>query len=133
MTLHVALTHRTHYRYDRRVGLGPHLVRLRPAPQCRTPILAYALRVEPSPHFLNWMQDPFGNFLARVVVPDQTEAFTVTTDLVADMASINPFDFFVEESAVTWPFAYAAELADDLRPTWSRCPARRCWTATSGR
>ncbi len=122
MNLHVALTHRTQYRYDRRVELGPHLVRLRPAPHCRTPIRAYSMRIAPAPHFLNWMQDPFGNFLARIVVPEKTEDFAVTVDLVADMAAINPFDFFVDESAVSSPFAYEASLANDLRPYLALAP-----------
>jgi uncharacterized protein (DUF2126 family)/transglutaminase-like putative cysteine protease len=116
MTLHVALTHRTEYRYDRRVSVGPHVLRLRPAPHCRTPILAYSLAITPKPHFLNWQQDPFGNFLARVVVPDKTAELTATVDLVADMATINPFDFFVEDSAANWPFAYEPVLAGELTP-----------------
>lgn len=116
MAFHVALTHRTQYRYSRRVELGPHVVRLRPAPHCRTPILAYSMRIMPAPHFLNWQQDPFGNFLARVAVPDKTEEFTITVDLVADMASINPFDFFVDEHAASWPFAYEPLLANELEP-----------------
>jgi uncharacterized protein (DUF2126 family)/transglutaminase-like putative cysteine protease len=116
MTLHVALTHRTEYRYDRAVSVGPHLLRLRPAPHCRTPILAYSLRITPTPHFINWQQDPFGNFLARVVVPAETRELTATVDLVADMAIINPFDFFIEESAANYPFAYDPMLAGDLAP-----------------
>jgi uncharacterized protein (DUF2126 family)/transglutaminase-like putative cysteine protease len=115
MALHVALTHLTRYRFSRPVDLGPHVVRLRPAPHCRTPILAYSLRFTPTPHFLNWQQDPFGNFLARVVVPDKAEEFTATVDLVADMATINPFDFFVEEGAANWPFAYGSVLAHELK------------------
>ena len=71
MKLKVALTHRTEYRYDRRVALGPHVVRLRPAPYCRTPILGYSMRIAPAPHFVNWMQDPFGNLAARVAVPER--------------------------------------------------------------
>jgi uncharacterized protein (DUF2126 family)/transglutaminase-like putative cysteine protease len=89
---------------------------LRPAPYCRTPILAYSLTITPSPHFINWQQDPFGNFLARVVVPGETREFTATVDLVADMATINPFDFFVEDYAASWPFTYPPLLADELGP-----------------
>ena len=116
MANHVALTHRTQYRYSRLVGLGPHVVRLRPAPHCRTPILAYSLRITPEPHFVNWQQDPFGNFMARIVVPDETREFSATVDLVADMATINPFDFFVEDAAASWPFTYEPVLAGELKP-----------------
>ncbi len=116
MTLHVALTHRTQYRYDRLVGLAPHTIRLRPAPHSRTSVLSYSLKIEPAQHFINWQQDPFDNFLARIVLPEKTRAFTVTVDLVADMAVINPFDFFVEEAAKDWPVRHDDEQAAELKP-----------------
>ncbi|MGE0767690.1 MAG: DUF2126 domain-containing protein [Hyphomicrobiaceae bacterium] len=123
MTLHAALTHRTSYTYDRPIGVSPQVIRLRPAPHCRTPILSYSLTIEPKLHFINWQQDPFGNFLARVVFPEKTETFSATVDIIADMSVINPFDFFIEEGSTEWPFAYEASLAKELQPYLAPDPA----------
>jgi uncharacterized protein (DUF2126 family)/transglutaminase-like putative cysteine protease len=116
MALHVALTHRTEYTYDRPIQLEPQIVRLRPAPHSRTPILSYSQTITPKDHFINWQQDPFGNYLARLVFPKKTKEFTVTIDLVADMITINPFDFFVDEYAKSWPFSYEESLKQELAP-----------------
>ena len=116
MSIRVALNHVTHYRYDRLVSLSPQVVRLRPAPHCRTPILSYSMRVEPAEHFINWQQDAFANYLARLVFPEKTREFKVTVDLVAEMAVYNPFDFFLEPSAEKFPFDYAPGLAPELAP-----------------
>jgi uncharacterized protein (DUF2126 family)/transglutaminase-like putative cysteine protease len=116
MAIQVALTHKTRYRYDRLVNLGPQIVRLRPAPHCRTPIVSYSLKITPKQHFLNWQQDPQSNYLARLVFPNPTREFVVEVDLVAEMAIINPFDFFLDKDAETFPFAYEPGLARDLRP-----------------
>ncbi len=116
MSIHVALNHVSHYRYDRLVGLSPQVVRLRPAPHCRTPIISYSLRIEPGDHFINWQQDPFANHLARLVFPEKTTEFKVTVDLVAEMSVYNPFDFFLEPEAEQFLFTYAPEVERDLAP-----------------
>ena len=116
MSIRVELHHVTHYRYDRLVSLSPQVVRLRPAPHCRTPILSYSMRVEPAEHFINWQQDAFANYQARLVFPEKTREFKVTVDLVAEMAVYNPFDFFLEPSAEQFPFDYAPGLALELAP-----------------
>lgn len=116
MTIRVALHHRTSYRFDRPVALSPHLIRLRPAPHCRTPIEAYSLKIAPQPYFINWQQDPFGNFIARLVFPEKLRELHITVDLTTPMTVINPFDFFVEDYAEHYPFGYQPELKKDLTP-----------------
>ncbi|MDF0676723.1 MAG: transglutaminase family protein [Nitrospira sp.] len=116
MSIRVALNHRTHYRFDRPVSLSPHEVRLRPAPHCRTRIHSYSLNIRPADHFINWQQDPYGNYLARLVFPERATELEVVVDVVADMTVINPFDFFVEPSAERFPFTYAPQLRKELVP-----------------
>jgi uncharacterized protein (DUF2126 family)/transglutaminase-like putative cysteine protease len=123
MAIRVALNHKTIYRYDRLVSLTPQVVRLRPAPHCRTPILSYSLNVHPGDHFLNWQQDPYSNYLARLVFPKPTREFAIEVDLTAEMTVSNPFDFFVEDYAEKYPFAYEGELAKELIPYLVTLPA----------
>ena len=116
MGIKVALEHRTSYTFDRLVEVYPHVVRLRPAPHSRTPIEAYSLQVEPGDHFINWQQDAFGNFLARLVFPTRARSLTITVGLIADMKVINPFDFFIEDWAEHIGFEYPKPLTEDLKP-----------------
>lgn len=116
MAIRVALNHKTKYKFDRRVNLFPHTLRLRPAPHSRTHIHGYSLKITPEEHFLNWQQDPFGNYQARLVFPEKTDEFSIEVEVIADMTVINPFDYFVEEYAENYPFKYDAQLKKELLP-----------------
>ncbi len=116
MSIHVALNHVTHYRYDRPVNLGPQVIRLRPCAHARTRILSYSMKVTPGEHFINWQQDPQANYLARLVFPEKTTEFRIEVDFVAEMAVHNPFDFFLEPRAEEFPFSYPGEQAIELQP-----------------
>jgi len=116
MSLKVVISHKTHYKYDRNISLSPHIIRLRPAPHSRTPIEAYSLKIKPDNHFLNWQQDPFGNYMARLVFPEKTKEFSIDVEIIADLITLNPFDFFVEDSAKDFPFEYKKELKKELKP-----------------
>ena len=123
MSIHVALNHSTRYSYDRLINLGPQIIRLRPCPHSRTRILSYSLKVGPEPHFINWQQDPQGNYLARLVFPEKTREFSFEVDLVAEMSVINPFDFFLEPHAEKIPFTYEAWERHELKPFLFKLPA----------
>ena len=116
MALKVAIKHKTKYKYDRSINLSPHIFRLRPAPHSRTPIESYSIKIKPENHFFNWQQDPFGNYLARIVFPDKTTELSVDVEIIADLKTINPFDFFVEEAVEEFPFTYSEELKKELLP-----------------
>lgn len=116
MAIKVAIKHSTKYEYDRLIKLWPQVIRLKPAPHTRTPVKAYSLQISPKPHFINWQQDPFGNYLARVVFPEKVKFFEVNVEVIAEMIAINPFDFFLEEYAERFPFEYSPQLKKELAP-----------------
>jgi transglutaminase-like putative cysteine protease len=125
MSVRIGLHHATRYQYDRPVNLGPQVVRLCPAPHGRTRVTSYSLKVTPPQHFVNWQHDPNGNRIARFVFPEKTTEFSITVDLVAELAVVNPFDFFVEPCAETFPFVYPTELRPELASCIEPEPARK--------
>jgi uncharacterized protein (DUF2126 family)/transglutaminase-like putative cysteine protease len=123
MPIRVACNHTTSYQFDRPIAVFPHVLRLRPAPHSRTSIHAYSLKVNPEKHFLNWQQDAFGNYLARLVFPEKTRELRIEVEVIADMTAYNPFDFFIEEYAETCPFAYNALERSELAPYFQKIAA----------
>jgi len=123
MTVRIALHHRTRYAFDRPTALGPHEIRLRPAPHARTPVTAYSLRIAPEDHLLRWQQDAYGNHVARVLFPGRTSELAITVDLVADLTVVNPFDFLVAPEVERYPLQYAGALRAELGPYLDAAPA----------
>ncbi len=123
MAISAAIYHLTHYTYDKPINIGPQTIRLRPAPHCRTPVKSYSLKVRPADHFINWQQDPHGNWVARLVFPNKAKELKIEVDLTVDLDVYNPFDFFVEDYASQFPFTYEAELAKELIPYLETPPA----------
>ncbi len=74
------------------------------------------MKVTPAKHFINWQQDPQSNYLARLVFPDKTEELRIEVDLVAEMAVLNPFDFFLEPYRDKYPFQYEDADRRELAP-----------------
>jgi uncharacterized protein (DUF2126 family) len=84
--------------------------------------LSYSLKVQPEGHFINWQQDPQGNYLARLVFPEKAQRLRIEVDLVAEMVVFNPFDFFLEPYAAAIPFTYAADERRELSPYLEKLP-----------
>ena len=103
MPTSVALHHRTTYRYDDLVTVGPQTVRLRPSPPTRATIRGYTLTVLPEPTTLRWYQDPSGNVVAQALFGPPTDTLEFTVALEAELGDVNPFDFVLDPDMVTWP------------------------------
>ena len=116
MSMLVSLRHATRYLYDRPVTLGPHEIRLKPAPDCRTPVSAYTLAVRPARHTMHGHYDAAGNHVARVLFQDKVPQLEVDVALTADLVPVNPFDFLVEPGAERYPPAYPGAARADLAP-----------------
>ncbi|MEQ9365236.1 MAG: transglutaminase N-terminal domain-containing protein, partial [Leptospirales bacterium] len=123
MAAKIALHHKTSYHYERPISVGPQIIRLKPAAHTRSRILAYSLTIEPAEHFINWQQDPSGNFIARIVIPERTTVFSFVVDLIAELPAVNPFDFFTEDYARVFPFQYDPALSAELAPYRQTPPA----------
>jgi transglutaminase-like putative cysteine protease len=114
MSILVKINHNTRYSYSTPVFLAPHLIRLRPAPHCRTQILSYSLNIKPAQHSIHWQQDPFNNHIARLIFPDKLSELSLQVEITADIVAFNAYDFFIDDYAMTWPFSYKEDLALDL-------------------
>jgi transglutaminase-like putative cysteine protease len=113
-----ALRHRTWYRYARPVALGPHVLRLHPAPHAPMPVSSFALALGPARHALRWHRDPQANRVARVVFEERTDRLEIEASLVVELSPLDPFDFLLEPWAEAFPFGAApdGELERELAP-----------------
>ena len=112
----IQMSHSTLYRYEKPIFLSPQLIRLRPAAHCLTEIQRYVLTVLPTEHLIHWQQDPFNNYVARVIFPEEITELSLQVDITANIVPINPYDFYIEDYASQGPFSYSDDLKLDLAP-----------------
>ncbi|MGI9212205.1 MAG: transglutaminase family protein, partial [Methylococcaceae bacterium] len=116
MSTLVALLHHIEQTYGSRRTVPTHWLRVRPAPHTRPDITAYTIKVTSEPHFLNWVRDPFENYIARLDLPEPVASLGLTVELLADLTPINPFDFLTEPEAAHYPFDYSEQTRKELAP-----------------
>ncbi|HTU59190.1 MAG TPA: transglutaminase family protein, partial [Polyangiales bacterium] len=116
MTTRIAITHRIDRSFSKTIELATHWLRLRPAPEAPARITAYSLELDPEPHFVNWLRDPFENYIARVDLPEPLPYLNMAVEILAELEPKNPFDFLIEPYAAKHPFEYTPQLQKELAP-----------------
>ncbi|MFT8550349.1 MAG: transglutaminase family protein [Acetobacter okinawensis] len=126
MSSHVTLLHRTCYRYDRPVSMGPQTIRLRPMQASRTPIESYGLHISPKGSQLRWERDSCGNDVACVGFSDRLTHFDIEVSLVADMTVYDPLlQTSSDDACEDLPLAHylnQADCAPEVMDFLADCP-----------
>ncbi len=103
--------------YPKPVSLGAHTLRLHPASHAKAHVETYHLGCEQAER-IQWTIDPYGNKVARISFPwdERFRELDILVELVVEVRSVNPFDFFVDHRVEELGFTYPAEYALELAP-----------------
>ncbi len=101
----LVVSYRAEYRYERRVSLSPHLVRLFPrdALQARVLKFDFATNAGGSVH---WRHDLFDNVVAQCFYPREDDRLVYRLDAEIAVEERNPFGFLLDSRALQWPAEY---------------------------
>jgi transglutaminase-like putative cysteine protease len=101
----LTITYRAEYRYERRVSLSPHLVRLFPRDALQARVLKLDFATNPGGS-VHWRHDLFDNVVAQCFYPrdDDRLVYRLDAEIVAEER--NPFGFLLDSRALQWPAEY---------------------------
>ena len=108
-----AITHRTEYRYNQTVSLGPHWLMLRPRESRELRLLSHKITTTP-PSTISWAHDVFGNTIATAVFDAPTDRLVIDSTVSLELSSSAWPVFPIAASAINYPFSYSAEERTDL-------------------
>ncbi|WP_207421146.1 transglutaminase family protein [Desertivirga brevis] len=108
------IIHTTSYSYSNDVFLSPQTLRLKPTSHIHAVIKDYKLSCQPQPKSIHWLQDAFGNSLARIIFPGSLNSLTINISFNIEPKDFDPFDFYLEDYAMTFPFNYEPETRKAL-------------------
>ncbi|NTV95987.1 MAG: transglutaminase family protein [Thiobacillus sp.] len=115
------ISHVTEYLFSEPVTLLPHRLLLRPRESHNVRIESSTLDIFPG-HTLQWKRDVLDNSVALVGFFGMADRLRIASNVVIQHYEDNPFDFLVDDYAVSHPFDYAeaerAELAAFLRAVY---------------
>lgn len=112
----IQIHHETLYSYSRPVFLSPQIFRLKPSAHHCATIKDYNLSLEPGLHELNWIQDAYGNSIARAIFPNLVNYMKVDVSFSIEPVDFDPFSFYLDIEASNYPFEYDLETRKALCP-----------------
>jgi transglutaminase-like putative cysteine protease len=115
------ILHRTYYTFSGEVQLGPHVLRLRPREHHELRIESATLVITPTAT-LRWHRDVEDNSVAIATFETAATQLAIESDVVIQQFNAAPLDFLVDDRAVDYPFAYAAEDQPVLFPYMGGAP-----------
>ena len=101
----LTISYRAEYRYERRVSLSPHIVRLFPrdALQARVLKLDFATNDTGAVH---WRHDLYDNVVAQCFYPREDDRLVYRLDAEIAAEERNPFGFLLDSRSLQWPAEY---------------------------
>jgi transglutaminase-like putative cysteine protease len=103
--MHLSISHRTRYEYDRAVEFLPHLLYLRPRENPLLQVEHFGFTFQPEAR-IQWMRDDFDNLPASVQFTASAATLEICSECTVTTSDAPPFDFLVRDYARTFPFTY---------------------------
>jgi transglutaminase-like putative cysteine protease len=110
----VSVTHSTVYRYDFPVYLEPHIFRLRPRTNSAQSLLAFDIRIAPTPAGTTECLDQDGTLALNAWFDGPTSELSVISRFTVEMLRENPFDYVLAGQSLRLPLWYQKPLCAAL-------------------